>query len=251
MNELISIIMPVYNVEKYIAFTIRSIIDQTYTNWELIIVDDHSTDSSYDIIQLFALKDKRIKFIKLEENYGAAKSRNLGIKMATGKYLAFLDSDDLWKKNKLEIQLNFMKKNNYSFTFTSYQLINEKGDLINKVVHVPKNIKYKKAMTNHIISIITVMINTEKIPDVIMPDIRHGQDTAAWLRILKRKEIAYGLDEILSFYRQVPSSISSSPIRRITRTWDIYRKAENFNIIKSFYLTALHFICVLNKRKGV
>lgn len=249
MSDLVSIIMPVYNVEKYIKNTILCIQKQTYENWELIMVDDNSSDSSCKIIQQFIDNDSRIKLIRSKENRGAAVSRNIGIKQAKGRYLSFLDSDDLWKENKLTKQLEFMEKNNYSFTFTSYQLVNEDGTLMNKVVHVPPTIDYKKALANHIISIITVIIDREKIPEVIMPDIRHGQDTAAWLKILKDGQTAYGLDEVLSFYRQVPTSISSSPLRRVTRTWDIYRKAEKFNVLKSAYLTILHFIYVINKRK--
>lgn len=251
MKDLISIIMPVYNVEKFISQTIKSILDQTYENWELLLVDDGSKDNSCEIINEFSKKDNRIKVFIQEINGGAAKARNIGIDKANGRYICFLDSDDLWDKNKLKKQLEFMKKNNYAFTFTSYQLMNEEGMLINKIVHVPAQINYKKALANHIISTITVMIDVKQIPNISMPDIKYGQDTATWLKILKDDKQAYGLDEVLSFYRQVSTSISSNPIRRVTRTWDIYRKSENFNYIKSAYLTILHFCYVLKKRKGV
>ena len=158
MHDLISIVMPAYNSEKYIRNSIKSVINQTYKNWELIIIDDYSTDNTVSIIEEF--QNKNIHLIKNKKNSGAAISRNKGIKLAKGNYIAFLDSDDLWNKEKLEKQINFMKSNNYDFTYTSFTYLKERKT---KKVIIPEKLTYKESLKNTIILTSTVMINLKNI----------------------------------------------------------------------------------------
>ena len=162
-EELISIIVPVYNSEKFIKDTIKTVEEQTYENWELLLVNDCSTDNSKKIIEEYEKKDKRIKLIDLEQNSGAAIARNTGIDRANGKYIAFLDSDDLWEKEKLEKQIKFIKKNNCVFSFTGYEFANEDGIGNGRVVTVPFKINYKQALKNTTIWTSTVIFDVEKL----------------------------------------------------------------------------------------
>lgn len=203
-EDLISIVIPVYNSEKFLGETMKTVKEQTYKNWEIILVNDCSKDNSENIIKKYEKEDKRIKLINLKENSGAAIARNTGIENAKGKYIAFLDADDLWKKEKLEKQINFMKEKDCAFSFTGYEFADESGKGNGKVVKVPNKINYKQALKNTTISTITVMLNIDKLgKDLIkMPNQRRGQDTATWWKILKDGNIAYGLNENLSFYRR-------------------------------------------------
>lgn len=251
MNELkkISIVMPIYNSEKYLYEAVNSIRRQTYPNWELIAVDDCSTDKSREILKELAETDRRIKPFFLEKNSGAAVARNAGIHMADGNYLAFLDSDDIWFEDKLQIQTALMEENGYAFTFTSYGLIDENGKMLDRKVEVPHSITYKQALTQTVIWTSTVMLDLNQVGAVQMPPLKAAQDTATWLQILKKVRCANGIDHILSAYRQVPGSISHSLKRRIKRQWDVYRKVEHFSLLKSIYLYFIYVGYVLRKRK--
>lgn len=249
ISNMVSIVMPVYNSEQYLAAAIESIIQQTYSNWELLIIDDCSKDASCQLLRNFAERDSRIKPFFLKENHGAAKARNKGISLAQGQFIAFLDSDDLWFPQKLEIQITFMQKNNYAFSYTSYNLISEDGQDLKRYVQVPERINYKQALTHTAISTITVMIDLRQLDKFEMPDIRAAQDTATWLMLLKRIKYAYGINQILSSYRQVPNSISSSIMRRIKRQWNVYRKIEGFTRSRSVVLYVQYIYYVLQKRK--
>lgn len=251
MDVLVSIVMPVYNSEKYIIDAIKSIQAQTYEYWELLAVDDCSSDSSKDILVQFSQDDSRIKPIFLSTNSGAAIARSVGIKAAQGRYLAFFDSDDIWISSKLVKQLDFMLRNNYAFSFSSYELISTDGTRIKKKVIAPPRITYKQALTHTVIWTSTVMLDFDKIDKFEMPNIRAGQDTATWLMLLKIIPCAYGYDEILALYRQVPDSISSSIKRRMTRMWRIYREIERFSIVRSCYYYVQYVCYILQKRKRV
>lgn len=248
IDDLVSIITPVYNAERFIEETIKSVQAQTYTNWEMILVDDLSSDNSESIIKKFQKQDDRIKYIKLKENSGAAVARNTAIENARGRYIAFLDSDDLWKYNKLEKQIDFMKSNNYGFTFTSYELMNEDGCNLNKIVKVPNKINYDGLLKNTIIGCLTVVIDRKLVGDFRMPLLRKGQDTATWLKILKSYEYAYSLKENLANYRLVEGSISSNKIGALKRTWNTYRKVEKLSLIKSIYVFGHYTINAIKKR---
>lgn len=222
--DLVSVITPAYNSEKYISESIESVLSQTYKNWELIIVNDKSTDNTKDIIEHYVDKDSRIRLIELQENSGAAVARNTALESAKGRYIAFLDSDDRWKKNKLEKQIEFMKQNEYSFTFTGYEYILDSDNPTQKIFRVPSKLNYSQALKNTVIGCLTVIVDKSIIGDFRMPLVRRGQDHLTWLMLLERGNIAYGLDENLAEYRKVKGSLSYSKIKAIRRQWYNYRK---------------------------
>jgi len=228
-----SIITPSYNSSKYIIDTINSVKNQTFQEWEMIIVDDCSKDNSREIIQEEANKDNRIKLMKLKQNSGAAVARNTAIKNASGKYIAFLDSDDIWHPEKLEKQIKFMEENDYAFTYTKYQLMDQDGKLLDRTIDIPNEIDYHGLLKNTIIGCLTVVINKEKTGEFSMPEIRTRQDFALWLKILKRGYKAHGLPEVLANYRLVPNSISSNKVKAAKQTWKVYREVEGLGFFYS------------------
>lgn len=234
-EDLVSIIVPVYNAEEFINDTIKTVQDQTYKNWELIMIDDCSTDRSTE--QILKYKSDKIKLIKLKKNSGAAICRNTGIKEAKGRYIAFLDADDLWKKEKLEVQLEFMKDKKCAFSFTGYEFADKDGVGNGKIVKVPEKINYKQALKNTTIWTSTVMFNMNKLKkeDIYMLDVKRGQDTATWWKVLKTGVEAYGLNKNLSIYRRSTGTLSSNKFKALKRTWDLYRNVERLNIFYSLY----------------
>jgi glycosyltransferase involved in cell wall biosynthesis len=236
LNYPVSIITPCYNCENYISFTIESVVQQTYSEWELIIVNDGSEDKSINLIKSYSEKDPRIKLIELENNMGPAYARNMGIRMASGRFIAFLDSDDLWDKKKLEKQISFMINNDISFSFTSYQKINYNGDLVGKPIKAPPVINYNDLLKSCPIGCLTVIYDQGKIGKHYMPDFLKAQDYALWLKILKTGVEANGIEENLAYYRIRKSSISRNKLYKAYFQWKIYRKQEIISIIKSMYL---------------
>lgn len=236
IKPIVSVITPTYNSARFIKETIESVQNQIFNEWELIIVDDGSTDNTIDLVKEKIKKDKRVKLLINDINIGAAKSRNKAIKVAAGRYIAFLDSDDLWLPNKLEVQVNFMEEKRLSFSFTSYQFINENGVSLNKTVKVPPQITYNELLKNTIIGCLTVMIDISKLGKITMPDIRTRQDTAMWLKILKSGEVAYGIDEPLARYRKVGNSLSSNKYKMAYKTWRMYRDVEKLSLMKTVYV---------------
>lgn len=236
-DKLVSIIIPVYNASRFLEETINSIQEQTYSNWEAIFIDDCSSDNSYDIIKQYQKNDKRIKVIKNKINNGVAISRNNGIDYAKGEYLCFLDADDKWHPKKLEKQINFMQELNCEFSFTGYQFANEKCNPNGKIVSVPDKINYQQALKNTTIWTSTVMFDMNKLSkeDIYMPNIKRGQDTATWWKVLKKIKYAYGLNEVLSYYRRTNDSLSANKLTALKRTWNLYRNVEHLNILSSFY----------------
>lgn len=235
-KALVSIVVPVYNSEKFILDTIDTVEKQSYKNWELIFVDDCSKDNSIKIIKERIKNNNKIKLIELKKNSGAATARNVGIDEAKGSYIAFLDSDDLWKKEKLENQLAFIKENGCAFSFTGYEFADEYGLGNGKVVKVPFKMNYKKALKNTTIFTSTVMFDLEKISkDQIKFENIKSEDTATWWKVLKSGYVAYGLNENLSYYRRTSGTLSSNKFEAIKRIWNLYRKQEKLNIFVSFY----------------
>ena len=248
VEDLVSIIIPVYNAEKYIKQTIETIKGQVYGNWEAVFVDDCSTDKSAEIIK----KDvsNKIKIIKLNKNSGPAIARNIGIEVSEGKYVCFLDADDLWKKDKLEKQINFMKKKNCAFSYTSYYYIDDEGEKCSKKVEIPDTLNYKEALKNTRILTITAMFDMEKIEKDLLkiPDIEL-EDMATWWQILKKGYIAYGLNEPLAYYRKVKGSRGYNKVKSAKNRWKLYRKIEGLNIIKAAYYYVFYIINSIVKRK--
>jgi len=245
-NNLVSIIMPVYNANGFIDNSIKSVINQTYKNWELLIIDDCSTDGSSEIAYEYSCIYENIKYYKHEKNEGVAVARNTGIENAEGKYIAFLDSDDFWDFEKLEKQIKFMEDNNYYFTYTSYEMVDKKGDQLHKVIKPPKKLDYRKLLKGNNIGCFTVVINKEEIDFISMPKIKH-EDYAAWLKILKTGYIAYGLNEKLGFYRITDDGITSNKFSSAIWTWNIYRRYLNFSLLKSSYYFGFYILNSINK----
>lgn len=248
MGDLVSIIIPVYNAEKFIEETIESVLAQTYTNWELILVNDCSKDNSVEKINKY-LSDKRIKLINNEVNSKAAISRNNGIKVSKGKYICFLDADDKWNREKLKKQVSLMKEKDCAFSFTGYEFANDKCIPNGKKVYVPKRIIYKQALKNTIIWTSTVMFDMEKLTkdDVYMPNVK-SEDTACWWSILKKVDCAYGLNEVLAYYRRTEGTLSSNKVEAIRRIWNLYRNVEHLNILKSSYCFCFYALRAVLRR---
>ncbi|NIK11819.1 glycosyltransferase family 2 protein [Alkalibacillus almallahensis] len=234
-TPIVSVITPTYNSEQFIAETIESVIKQSFSNWEMVIVDDCSSDSTVDIIKQYQMIDSRIKLYELDENSGAAVARNKSIRNANGRYLAFLDSDDLWYPEKLEKQLAFMEKNDLAFSFTKYQRMRLDGTLTNNISKTPKSVGYHDLMKHCIIGCLTVMLDRQKIDNIEMKNIRRRQDYALWLTITRKGYRAYGLPEILAKYRLGQNTVSSNKFKAAKGQWYVYRQIEKKNLLISSY----------------
>ena len=248
MSSLVSIITPSYNSSKFIKDCVASVFSQTYKNWEMIIVDDCSKDNSKEIISELSTKDKRIKPIFLEKNVGAAEARNAAIRQSKGKYVAFLDSDDLWNPKKLEKQLSFMYINEIAFSYTNYQFISENGDNLSNIILAPDKMTYDSYLKNTIIGCLTVIIDREKSGEFEMPNIRSSHDMALWLLIMKRGFSAYGLDENLARYRIVSTSNTASKWHAAKDVWKVYRQVEKLSFIYSAWCFVWYAFNALKKR---
>ena len=234
---MVSIVVPVYNAKKYIKDCIEMVCAQTYKDWELILVDDASRDGSADYIEeLISSMGKRIRLIRKEKNEGAAAARNIGIDASAGRYIAFLDADDVWKPEKLEKEIAFMEETGAAFAFHSYEFGDENAKPTGKVVKVPKELTFRKALSRTIIFTTTVMFDTEKIDMEIihMPQVP-SEDTATWWRILKSGITAYGLNENLAIYRRPAKSLSSNKLVAVERIWFLYRNIANLSVLESIF----------------
>ena len=246
-EEKISIIIPVYNEEKWIIKTIKNIKEQTYTNYEIILVDDGSTDASKQIMLQY--NDENIKLICLDKNMGPAIARNEGLKIATGRFICFQDADDLWDKYKLEKQINFMKKNDCAFSYTAFKYLNDNKLKKDKVVNIPLVLDYKKALKDTRILMTSVMLDRNKINKELlqMPNVP-AEDVATWWKILKSGFLAYGLDEVLVYYHITSNRLTSNKFKSAKNRWNIYRKVEGFNIFQSLYYFSFYIFNAIKKR---
>lgn len=280
MNGLVSIIVPVYRAGEYIAETIAMVERQTYTDWELLLVDDCSPDDSAEVIRRRLAgyqrgsrhpgagdsghreqknaqdgqqgtrgtepravraaeeytddKGRKVVLLCKEQNEGAAAARNTGLDMAQGRYIAFLDADDIWFPEKLEKQMRFMRERKAGFVFAAYEFGDEQARPTGKVVHVPAEMTYRQALSRTVIFTTTVLFDREIIPDKLlrMPQVE-SEDTATWWQILREGYRAYGLDEVLAVYRRPARSLSSNKFTAIRRIWNLYRRQEKLSVIAS------------------
>lgn len=247
-QPLVSVIMPCYNMEKFIAYTIQSVQGQTYPHWELCIVDDASTDKTAEIVKNIQNQDDRIHFIIKSKHSGIADTRNQCLNMAKGRFLAFLDADDIWHPEKLEKQLSFMMAKNIGFTYSTYDWIDEDGKVMNKFINTIGNLDYKTYLRNTIIGCSTVMVNKTITGDVIVPKFRTSEDTATWLDILRKGLLAYAIDESLVSYRIRRKSASSNKIRASIDLWKVYRQHEKFPFFKAIYYFSCYAFNAVKKR---
>lgn len=228
-NNTVSVIIPVYNVAKYIAHTIDSILKQSYEDVEIVLVDDCSTDNSAEIIAKYASSYSNIKYHKLESNQGAAVARNKALSLAKGRYVAFLDSDDEWCDGKLEKQLAFMNEKEAAISCTAMDTIDDCGKPLGSVRKVREKIDYNFLLHNTMIATSTVIVDRNKTGNFQMPLRRGGQDYATWLMLLRNGTICYGLNEVLSHYRVLANSLSSNKWKSIKQVWQIQTEDEGVN----------------------
>ncbi len=246
IDGLVSIIIPVYNAGEFLISTVESILRQTYDNYEIIMVDDKSTDNSKEIIKSYDDKFDNVRPLYLEENAGVSNARNEGIKNARGRYLAFLDSDDMWEDDKLERQLEFMKRNNYHFTYTGYSFVDDMGNSLNSVVIPKARVDYNELLKTNVIPCLTVIIDRYYIDDIVMPSIRH-EDYACWLSILKRGHEAHALREPLARYRTRANSLSGNKLKAASWTWNILRNVEKLPLHTAIYYFMIYATVNINK----
>ena len=240
MKPLTSIITPLYNSEVFIAETINSVIGQTYNNWELLLIDDGSKDKTIKIVESYIKQYPNISLIKNKTNLGAAISRNKGIKVAKGEYIAFLDADDLWKPTKLEKQISFMIDENCDVCFSSYEQINEAGEPLNKLVKALPVLNYKTLLKTNYIGNLTGIYSAKKLGKITSPNLRKRQDWLLWLSAIKTSgKPAKSIQESLAYYRVRDNSMSSDKFELLKHNYNVYRKGLGFSVLKSMYRMVL------------
>jgi glycosyltransferase involved in cell wall biosynthesis len=242
VQPLVSIVTPIYNNEGVIEETIQSVMYQSYTNWELLLVNDGSIDNSSEVANKHVAKDPRIKLFEFIENRGAAEARNQGSEKAKGDYIAFLDADDLWHNQKLEIQLKLMTEKNVDVCFGSYEMINSESKPLNKKVYALPQLTYKKLLRANYIGNLTGIYNCKKLGKIFTEDFKKRQDWLLWLEALKRsKKPAYGIEKTIAYYRDSDHSLSSNKFNLVKHNFNVYRKGLNFNFLKSCFYLLLFF----------
>lgn len=232
-KPLVSIITPTYNSARFIEQTIASVQQQTYPYWEMLVIDDASADNTVAIVSDLAKTDARIKLIKVGKNRGAGYARNKGINAALGRYIAFLDADDLWLHHKLETQVALMEEQNVLVCFSSYQLMDEFGNGLPTIIEALTEVTYNKMLKSNYIGNLTGMYNAEVLGKIFMPLIRKRQDWGLWLSCISRAGKAYGITENLALYRVHKNSISANKVHLLKHNYNFYRKALNFGTLKS------------------
>ncbi|MDT0677679.1 glycosyltransferase family 2 protein [Autumnicola musiva] len=235
-KQLISIITPVHNSAKFIEETVRSVQSQSYALWEMIIIDDCSNDESVQIIKKLAREDKRIHLMQNSSNSGPAITRNRGIEAAKGDFITFLDGDDIWLPNFLEVSLKLCQQEGYEFVFASYKRKDEELNPLISDFIVPEKVSYKDVLRSCPISCLTAFIDIRRIGKFYMPVMNKRQDWGLWLAVLKHVDYAYGIKEPLAVYRMRKDSVSRSKLKLIPYVWKVYREVEGINIFRSSYL---------------
>lgn len=235
MSELVSIITPSFNSSEYIAETIKSVQNQTYTNWEMIIIDDCSSDNTEKIINEFQQSDKRIKFFKLDQNSGSGVARNKGIENASGDFMTFIDADDIWFPTFMEKSIQTIFETKIPFVFSSYRRSNEKLEFVYSDFIVPQKVNYTDILKSNSISCLTAFVDIKVLGKKYMPKIRKRQDMGLWLQYLKEIPFAYGIQEPQAIYRIRENSLSRKKSDLLKYQWQFYREVENLNVLKSAY----------------
>lgn len=244
MSTLVSVVMPVYNGGEFISQAIQSILNQSYTEIELIIVDDCSTDDTSEIVKSFSF-DKRVRYYKLDSNSGSpCAPRNYGVKVASGQYVAFLDADDFWASNKIRTQLEFMISNNIVFSCSGYKIVDRNGDVLS-IYTPPEQFGYKELLKNNSVGCLTAMLSTSLVKKYIFPSCGH-EDFALWLEICREEGIQiHSISSCLASYRKVDGSVSSSKYKMVPFFWNIYRNRESLGVLRSMFYCFLYFSNVI------
>ncbi len=249
IQPLVSIVLPLYNAEQYIVQTLSSIINQTYKNWELIIIDDCSNDHSISVIEEIVNKDSRIHLYHNERNLGVTRTRNKGFTLCNGEYVALIDSDDLWEEHKLELQVEAANKNNADIIYCSYSIIDTNNKKISNDFIVPKTISYKRALIQSVMSCSTTMLKKEIVEKYQFSTDYYHEDLVYWLQILKEGYKAIGVQDVLASYRIVNNSRSSNKWIVIKNRYRVYRDFCKYSIVYSYYLIFQYGILALKKYK--
>uniref|UniRef100_UPI0040471A0E glycosyltransferase family 2 protein n=1 Tax=Flavobacterium sp. TaxID=239 RepID=UPI0040471A0E len=235
MNPLVSIITPSYNSAKFIAETIQSVQNQTYQNWEMIIIDDGSSDETESVVFAIIQNDNRIQFHKLTQNSGPAVARNTGIEKASGNYMTFIDADDIWFATFIENNIKTINETGIPFVFSSYRRANEQLEFVFSDFIVPQKVSYTDILKSNSISCLTAFLDIKKLGKKYMPLIRKRQDMGLWLNYLKLIPFAYGIQEAQAIYRIRENSLSRKKSDLIKYQWQFYRDIEKLTIFQSFY----------------
>lgn len=243
--DKVSIITPAYNAELNISQAINSVLSQRYDDWELIVVDDGSTDETANVVEGFLSIDSRIRLIR-QENGGPASARRTGVSTAEGRFLAFLDSDDYWLEDKLKTQLDFMKIENAAFTFTRFRRINADGSRVGHLVRIPNRLRYCDLLKNTAIATSTVVLDCSLVSSIEIKD-TYYDDYALWLSLLKKGIVAQGVQSDLMRYRVLERSVSRNKLNSSHKVWKTYREVENLNIIYSGYCFTHYAFAALKK----
>ena len=247
MEPLVSIITPCYNSADFITATISSVLEQSYQNWELIVVDDKSKDNTCELIEAFSHQEPKIRLIKLEKNGGVANARNVGMEAANGKYIAFLDSDDIWLKEKLREQVVYMEEKSLPMSFFAYNRINEEGDIISKKIEVPAIVDYDKLLWHNVIIFSTSMVLRNAIGNLKFKKAGH-EDWIFWLDLFKQCGNGYGINKSMVLYRIRKGSVSANKLKAAGNTWKILRESEKIGLIRSMYLFSKYAVATVWKR---
>ena len=236
---LVSVIMPIYNAEKYLSDTLNSIFSQDYKDIEIVLVDDCSKDNSANIIMEYQKEHPQIVYYLQEKNMGAGAARNKALELAKGQYVAFLDSDDIWLPDKINRQIELMKKTDSPFSYTAIEMMDEKGETIKGKRKIKETCNYKYLLHNTIIATSSVVIDRTVLGDFRMPLRRGGQDYATWLMLLRGGAVARGINETLVRYRVASGSLSSNKFKSIKQVWEIQTQDEKINKFSAFF----HVMC--------
>lgn len=235
-KPLVSILTPSFNSRKFISDTIQSVQNQTYENWEMIIIDDCSTDETVSIIEKFVMNDSRIVFFQLEKNSGAGIAREMALSKAKGDYIAFLDADDLWKSSKLEKQIQFLKENKLPFTFSFYDCIDESGNPLNRRVEAPKNLSYCQLFFCNYVGNLTGIYSVDYFGKIAISSTRKRQDWIVWLTILQQIKNAKPVPESLAYYRIRDNSLSASKFDLLKHNFAVYKNFHDFSYFSSLFI---------------
>ena len=247
MKPLVSIITPCFNSADFITTTLDSIAEQTYTNWELIVIDDQSSDNTTEIVAAFAQKRSNVKLIRLEKNGGVANARNIGLEHVNGKYIAFLDSDDVWIADKLAKQVAYMEAKNLPMSFCAYQRISEEGDIISPKIEMPFSVNHNQLLSHNVIIFSTSLTLKSAIGDLKFKKAGH-EDWIFWLDLFKKCGGGYCINEPLVLYRIRRNSVSSNKLKVVGYTWKILREHEQIGLLKSMYLFSKYAFATVWKR---
>ncbi|WP_394200794.1 glycosyltransferase family 2 protein [Shewanella waksmanii] len=246
-SPIVSIITPSFNCSESITKTIESVLAQTYSDWEMIIADDCSSDASVEVIQQYVDKDTRIRLIRRQWNGGPAVTRNRAIDAAKGRFIAFLDADDAWHPEKLAKQIAFMLTTESALTYTGYGRIHQNGHKLG-TMKVPASVSYNDILRTNSIGCLTACYDTQKLGKVFMPNIAKRQDLALWLKILKKTDRAFGIQESLADYYVGVSSVSANKITAAKYQWRVYREVEKLSLINSVFYFSCYALQAIKNR---